>query len=163
VATATLVMERRETDTMRVIRAGLAVALLDALFAIALYVVVLRVTTVPRVFQSIASGLLGRASFSGGAATVALGVVCHLTVAFGWTVLFYVVSRRFTSLRQLAKSSAGGLALGLVYGVIVWLGMDLVVIPLSRATPTPVMNWRFWLLLGWHAVGVGLPIVKIVR
>ena len=162
-ATATLVMERRETDALRIVRAGLTVAALDALFALALYVVVLRVTTVLRVFQSIASGLLGRASFSGGAATVALGVVCHLTVAFGWTLLFYVAARRVPSLRHLAKSSAGGLALGLVYGVIIWLGMDLVVIPLSRATPTPVMNWRFWLLLAWHAVGVGLPIVKMVR
>ena len=162
-ATATLVMHRREADTLRIVRAGLTVAVLDALFAIALYVVVLRVTTVPRVFQSIASGLLGRASFGGGAATVALGVVCHLAVAFGWTLLFYLASRRFTPLGQLAKSSAGGLALGLVYGVIIWLGMDLVVIPLSRATPTPVLNWRFWLLLAWHAVGVGLPIVKIVR
>lgn len=162
-ATATLVIERRETDAPRIIRAGLTVAVLDALFAIALYVVVLRVTTVPRVFQSIAAGLLGRASYSGGAATVALGVVCHLTVAFGWTMLFYLASRRVTSLRELAKTSAGGLAVGLLYGAIVWLGMDLVVIPLSRATPTPVTNWRFWLLLAWHSVGVGLPIVKILR
>jgi hypothetical protein len=163
VATATLVVDRRETDTSRIIRAGLTVAVLDALFAIALYVVVLRVTTVPRVFQSIAAGLLGRASYAGGAATVALGVVCHLTVAFGWTTLFYLILRRLTSVRDLLESNAGSLAVGLVYGAIIWLGMDFIVIPISRATQTPVMNWRFWLMLAWHSIGVGLPIVRILR
>src|SRR5262252_3895750 len=112
-------MDRRETDTSRIIRAGLTVAVLDALFAIAFYVVVLRVTTVPRVFQSIAAGLLGRASYAGGAATVALGVVCHLAVAFGWTTLFYLLLRRVTSVRDLVKSNAGSLAVGLVYGAII--------------------------------------------
>ena len=133
------------------------------LFAIVLYVVVLHATTVARIFQSIAAGLLGRASYSGGAATVALGVACHLTVAYGWTTLFYVAARRAPSLRDLTRSSIGSLTVGLLYGVVVWLGMDFVVIPLSRATPTAVSNWRFWALLGWHAVGVGLPIVKILR
>jgi hypothetical protein len=162
-ATAAIVLDRHETDATRIVAAGLTVAALDALFAIVLYVVVLDVTTVARVFQSIAAGLLGKASYSGGAATVALGVGCHLVVAFGWTLLFYFASRRFRSLRELAQSSVGGVLLGLAYGAIVWLGMDLVVIPLSRATPTAVTNWRFWAMLAWHAVGVGTPIVKILR
>ena len=162
-ATATLVMERHETDATRIMAAGLTVAVLDAVFAIVLYVVVLHVTTVTRVFQSIAAGLLGKASFSGGAATVLLGVLCHLTVAFGWTLLFYFASRRSRSLREVARSRVGGVLLGLAYGMLVWLGMDLVVIPLSRATATAISNWRFWAMLAWHAVGVGTPIVRILR
>ena len=43
------------------------VALLDALFAIVLYVLFLHVATPARVFQPIAAPLLGRASFDGGA------------------------------------------------------------------------------------------------
>lgn len=162
-ATATFVMDRQETDVSKLVWAGLTVAVLDALFAVVLYVVVLHATTVPRVFQSIAAGLLGKASYSGGAPTVALGVACHLTVAFGWTSIFYVASRRIDSVRELMRSNAGSIAVGLVYGAIVWLAMDFVVIPLSRATPTPVANWRFWAMLAWHAVGVGLPMVRILR
>jgi uncharacterized membrane protein YagU involved in acid resistance len=51
----------------------------------------------------------------------------------------------------------------MIYGIIIWLAMDFVVIPLSRATPTPVANWRFWAMLAWHALGVGLPIVRMLR
>jgi hypothetical protein len=163
VATATLVMDRQETDVSKLVWAGLTVAVLDALFAIVLYVVVLHATTVARVFQSIAAGLLGKASYSGDAPTVALGIACHLTVAFGWTSIFYLASRRIDSIRELVRSNAGSVAVGLVYGAIVWLAMDFVVIPLSRATPTPVANWRFWAMLAWHAVGVGLPMVRILR
>lgn len=162
-ATATLVMDRQETEVSKLVWASLTVAVLDALFAVVLYVVVLHATTVPRVFQSIAAGLLGKASYSGGAATVALGVACHLTVAFGWTSIFYVASRRIDSVRELMRSNAGSIAVGLLYGAIVWLAMDFIVIPLSRATPTPVANWRFWAMLAWHAVGVGLPMVRILR
>lgn len=162
-ATATLVMDRQETDVSKLVWAGLTVAVLDALFAIVLYVVVLHATTVARVFQSIAAGLLGKASYSGGARTVALGIACHLTVAFGWTSICYIASRRIDSVRDLVRSNAGSIAVGLVYGAIVWLAMDFVVIPLSRATPTPVANWRFWAMLAWHAVGVGLPMVRILR
>jgi hypothetical protein len=162
-ATATMVLERRETDASRIVLAGLTVAALDALFAVVLYVVVLHATTSARIFQSIAAGLLGKASYSGGASTVALGVVCHLTVAFGWTILFYAASRRSRSVGDWIRSNAGSVIVGLAYGVIVWLAMDFVVIPLSRANPTPVANWRFWAMLGWHAVGVGLPLVRLVR
>ena len=162
-ATATLVMDRPETEVSKIVWAGLTVAVLDALFAIVLYVVVLHATTPARVFQSIASGLLGKASYSGGASTVALGVVCHLTVAFGWTLIFYVASRRIDSIRELLRTNAGSIAVGLAYGVFIWLAMDFVVLRVSRATPTPVANWRFWAMLAWHAVGVGLPMVKILR
>lgn len=164
-ATATIVMgrEREETDASRMMLAGLAVAVLDGLFAVVLYVVVLHVTTVARVFQSIATGLLGKASYSGGAATVALGVACHLTVAFGWTILFYLASRRISAAREWMRSNAGVLVVGLAYGMFVWLAMNFVVIPISRATPTPVANWRFWAMLAWHAVGVGVPVARILR
>jgi hypothetical protein len=162
-ATATLVIDRRSTDARQIIGAAVVVAVLDALFAIVLYVVALRLTTVPRVFQSIAAGLLGKASYNGGAATVLLGVVCHLTVAFGWTLLFYLGLKRITTLRAFVRSTAGAIIAGIAYGVVIWLLMDFVVLRVSRATPTPVANWRFWAMLAWHAVGVGPPIVRMLR
>ena len=55
----------------------LAVGGLDALAAIVTFG--LRGTTPYRIFQGIAVGLLGRASFDGGWATSALGLVLHFT------------------------------------------------------------------------------------
>lgn len=162
-ATATLVMDRQETQVSRVVLAGVTVAVLDALFAIVLYVVILHATTSARVFQSIAAGLLGRASYNGGAPTVALGVACHLTVAFGWTLIFYAASRRIDAIGDLLRTNAGTIAVGLAYGAFIWLAMDFVVLRVSRAAPTPVANWRFWAMLAWHAVGVGVPLVRILR
>jgi hypothetical protein len=156
-------MDRTESDVSKIVAAGVTVAVLDALFAIVLYVFVLHATTAPRVFQSIAAGLLGKASYAGGAPTVALGVVCHLTVAFGWTLIFYTAPRRIAVIRELLRTNADTIMVGLVYGAFIWLAMDFVVIRLSRATPTPVANWRFWAMLAWHAVGVGLPMVRILR
>lgn len=49
------------------------------------------------------------------------------------------------------------------YGVMVWLAMNFVVVPLSHTTPTRAGSTWFWVCLAWHAVGVGLPMALIVR
>src|SRR6185436_864518 len=47
-----------------------------------------------RVFQSVASGLLGAASSTGGAKTAALGLALHFLIATIWTAVFYFASRK---------------------------------------------------------------------
>jgi hypothetical protein len=65
----------------------------DALDAILFFGI--RNGTAPgRIFQSIASGLLGPASFRGGAATIALGVLLHYTIAFGIVVTYFLAAER---------------------------------------------------------------------
>ena len=120
-------------------------------------------TTAGRIFQSIAAGLLGKASYDGGTATIALGVVCHIVIAFAWTAIYFVASRRITSIRQFASSNAGNIITGLLFGAVMWLGMDFIVLPLSATKQTPPGNWQFWLQLGWHIVGLGPPLVRILK
>jgi hypothetical protein len=110
-----------------------------------------------RILQGIASGLLGPRAFDGGAATAVLGLALHYLIALIWTVIFYVAARRVTALTRHV------VAAGLGYGVLVWLIMNLVVLPLSRARLAP-------LRLGPSIVGavilmfcIGLPIAAIVR
>lgn len=147
----------------RYVAAGLTVAFLDGLFAVAVYDWLLHKTTATRVFQSIAAGLLGKDSYNGGTATVVLGVACHLVIAFGWTTLYFVASRRIGGLRQFASTNAGNIMTGLLYGAFIWLAMDFVVLPLSATRSTPPTNWQFWLQLAWHIVGLGPPLVRILR
>src|SRR5438270_8960858 len=48
------------------------------------------------VLQSVASGLLGRASFQGGTKSAALGAFLHFFIAFSWAAIYYLASRRLT-------------------------------------------------------------------
>lgn len=112
-----------------------------------------------RVSQFIASGVLGQAAFTGGAASAALGIVCHFVIATGAAAVFYFASRK---LRFLVKWP---IPMGLLYGVLVYLFTTLGVVPLSRVTPprvAPPLSARITAAL-IIMFCVGLPIALIVR
>jgi hypothetical protein len=153
----------RERALQKFLLAGAAVALLDGMFAVVVYVSILHLTNAGRIFQSIAAGLVGKASYDGGGTTIALGVALHIVIAFSWTTVYYLVSRTVPAIRAFASSNGGSLVTGMAFGACMWLGMDYVVIPLSQARFTPPSNWQFWLQLGWHIVGLGPPLVRILR
>ena len=108
--------------------------------------------------QSIASGLLGAASYTGGAKTAVLGVALHFLIATVATAVFYFASRR---LRFLVEHP---IIAGMLYGVAVYLFMNFVVLPLSavpqRGAP-PLSGRIIGLLVIMFCVG--LPIAAIVR
>lgn len=109
-----------------------------------------------RVMQSISSGLLGAASFEGGAKTAALGVVLHFLIATIWAAIFYFASRRLRVLVERPVTT------GLVYGVVVYALMNFVVLPLSAVPLRPVtLTGR---LIGMLIIMccIGLPIALIV-
>src|ERR1700685_3175014 len=72
--------------------AGLTAGTLDGLDA-AIVLGVIGGPGVKRVFQYIASGLLGPASFQGGWGTAGLGVALHVTIATGAATTYYLLSR----------------------------------------------------------------------
>ena len=114
--------------------------------------------TPERVMQSVASGLLGQASYEGGAKTAALGVVLHYLIATTWTIVFYLASRKLRFLWQQP------LVWGLLYGVIVYAFMNFVVLPLSafpQRTPPRLSGRIIGLLIIMFCIG--LPISLIVR
>ena len=77
------------------------------------------------VFQSIASGALGRAAFSQGGSAVLLGVGVHLLISLVSAALFTVAALRWDLLRRRPVAN------GVLYGVVVYVMMTFVVIPLS--------------------------------
>jgi hypothetical protein len=104
-----------------------------------------------RILQSIASGLLGRAAFSGGLGMALLGAVLHFFIAFSIVATFFVARRYMSILRRAPVWS------GLMYGVVVYLVMNLVVLPLSAAG----RGSYAWPIVAngliIHMLGVGLP------
>lgn len=83
-----------------------------------------RVTPV-RILQTIATGLLGRDAYNGGAATALLGAVLHFFICIVAAAIFYFASRRFPWLVRHVVVAGAVFGLGM-YGV-----MNFVVVPLS--------------------------------
>jgi hypothetical protein len=143
-------------------RSALAVGVIDGLFAIAVYVVVLHRTTVPRVFQGIASTLLGPAAFKGGAATVAAGLAMHFAVALTWSVVFLALLRSSARLRRVLSSRLGALKVAAWFGPFVYLTMTMAVIPLFTHR-LPRLDAVWLTVLVGHIPFVGLPIASLMR
>ena len=101
----------------------------DILFAIAFAGIHGR--TPAWLLQTVATGMLGRAAYDGGVATALLGLAGHFGMSLLWAALFVALASRFPTL------AARPMLTGPLYGVIVFLAMRLVVLPLS-AFPYPV-------------------------
>jgi len=84
-----------------------------------------------RVFQYIASGMIGMRSFQLGTSSVILGIALHYAIALTWTAIFFMASRKFAILLRKPVIS------GVIYGLGVYLFMNLVVLPLS-GVPHPI-------------------------
>jgi uncharacterized membrane protein YagU involved in acid resistance len=136
---------------------GLVVAVLDGLFAFTFYGLILGVKPL-RIFQSVAAGLLGTDSFSGGIKTFLLGLLLHFVVASCIATVYYLASVKLPVLVHHAVAS------GLIYGMIAYLVMKFVVTPLSAIGRRPVPRLSIFLteIIG-HAFLVGLPIALIAR
>jgi uncharacterized membrane protein YagU involved in acid resistance len=84
-----------------------------------------------RILQAIASGLLGKSAFDGGLATVELGLVLQWAMAISIASIFVVVIRwRPVLKRHWIKA-------GLAYGIIIFVVMNYVVLPLSAIGHPP--------------------------
>jgi hypothetical protein len=144
----------RPFDT--ILYGGLLVGILDGLFALIFYGLILGVKPM-RIFQSVASGLLGKASFEGGIPTFLLGILLHFIVASCIAAVYYLASLKLPVLIRHA------VVCGLIYGMLAYLGMNYVVIPLSAANSGRFSLRLFLPAFIGHALLVGLPIALIAR
>ena len=148
---------------MRILITAIIVAIADGLEPIIANFNRLGWAAPRRVFQSVAAGVLGRPSFDGGVPTALLGLGLHFTIALIWTSIYALIVRRLAVVRALVRTTGGTILVGAIYGVVIWCAMDFIVIPLSRATFTPVSKPAFWQQFIWHMVGVGQLIVWLTE
>lgn len=81
--------------------------------------------------HAIASGLIGKASFSGGAGTAVLGLVLQWAMCVLIAAIYMGVTQRMPALRQRWQTT------GVVAGVIIYFVMTYLVVPLSAAPFRP--------------------------
>ena len=122
----------------------------------ALIMAVARGSTPMRLLQFVASGLLGRDAFQGGAATAALGLALHFLIAFAVVIVFFFARQR------LAFTQQWPIASGIAYGLLVYGVMNAVVLPLSRA---PVRHALVpdLIQVAIHMFIIGLPTSLLLR
>ena len=144
----------------RLLRAGLVTGVTDGMFSSLLAAFVYG-STVTRLWQGVASTLLGAAAFEGGIRTAAVGVLMHFGVAFGWSAVFLLLVLFSSGLRGVLAAPYGVVAVAAVYGPLIWLVMSLVVIPMLTQRP-PAINLRWWVQFFGHIPFVALPIVTMI-
>jgi len=134
---------------------GLVSGTADLIYAIVAYGVI----GVPaiRILQSIASGWLGKAAYSSGATSAVLGLVSHLSITCVAAGCYVFASRRLPVLVQRPVIS------GALFGVVMFVVMNYVVVPLSAAVTAGPKG--VFLVLGVlvHMFLIGVPIALIAR
>ena len=110
-----------------------------------------------RILQGIAVGLIGRGAFTMGARSALLGLLLHYFIATTWATIYIFASRRLPLSRR--PFLWGGL-----YGLVVYIVMNYVVVPLSRIgprptpPPVPLIN-----AIAALVFCIGIPIALIAR
>jgi len=128
--------------------------LLDAIYATVLWGFILGSNPVT-IWQSVASGLIGKASFDGGAATAVLGLALHFFIASVMALVYVLASRRLPVL------IARPIAMGMLYGLALYVVMNFVVVPLSAIGFRPPTLWGSVRALIPHILFVG-PAISLI-
>jgi hypothetical protein len=112
-----------------------------------------------RVLQFVASGAFGAdAAFRGGASTAALGLGLHYLNAFLITAIFFGAARTSPWLRQRF------ILVGTLYGIVVYVVMNYIVIPSSWIGPRPAPPNSVRIPeLAVHMFLIGVPIALASR
>jgi uncharacterized membrane protein YagU involved in acid resistance len=130
---------------------GLLAGTLDFAAAAIQYVLLAHKSPV-NVLNFIASGVFGKAAFAGGSGMALAGLALHYLIAVLFALAFYWLAAHWLRLRR-----HPGLA-GVGYGMLVWLVMNLVVVPGSQAPQLPFKPLSAAIGLGILVLCIGLPI-----
>ena len=112
-------MSKTATKFFAILWASLLAGTLDILSALALNYKIAPV----KIFQFIASGVFGKAAFQGGIPMALWGALFHYLIASVCTVVLFLI---YPKIILFAKDK---IALGIAYGFIIWVIMNLMILP----------------------------------
>lgn len=137
--------------------AGLIAGTLDILAAIVIYASILQKTTALKILQSIASGVFKKEAYNH-PQMAWYGLVFHFLIAFIFAWFYFAIYPYFSFLKKSALLS------GFLYGIFVWIVMNLIVLPIVFPV-LPAKHFDFPLLLSMLILifCIGFPIAFIAR
>ena len=104
------------------------------------------------ILNYVASGLLGKAAFGDGAMFPVLGLLLHYIIAMSFTFFFFYIYSK------LSLQKINWILTGILYGIFIWLVMNLVVVPLSNTTKYPFTSFRIIKSMLILIVMIALPL-----
>jgi hypothetical protein len=131
---------------------------LDILYAFGLSYLRSGIFAPARVLRFVASGALGPDALKGGSGAAAAGLGFHYLIALIVTVVFFAAAAAVPKLLERPFLT------GPLYGIVVYVVMNYVVVPLSRIGPRPTpatIVWTTGVLV--HMFVIGLPIALAAR
>jgi len=162
---------------------GLIAGALDIIYAFVVYGSLSYGVSPERILQSVAAGWIGReASQAGGMSTAALGLGSHFLIATMMAAVYVLAAQSFKPLTR------NPLLWGAVYGLILYVAMNYIVVPLSaaganghfasslgeaserlQASFSEIRGgaedypWMLWGTIFTHTVLVGIPIALAAK
>jgi uncharacterized membrane protein YagU involved in acid resistance len=133
------------------LKSGLIVGCLDA-SAASLQAYVVSGVSPDRVFAFVASGAFGQSAYEGGSIMSLIGLAFHFIIAISWTFIFYAVYPKLTAFQSKK------ILVGMAYGLLIWLLMNFVVIPLSLIGLRPFNVTSAIIQIAIHLFVIGVPI-----
>jgi uncharacterized membrane protein YagU involved in acid resistance len=121
------------------------------LFSACLQFVLVTGKSFVNVLLFVASGVYGTAAFGGNPVMPWMGVLFHYIIALGFTLLFFFLYPRIPEMRKIPAVS------GLVYGIFVWLVMNLLILPLTNIPKGPFHLVNVLVGMTILMVAIGLP------
>lgn len=139
-----------------VIIAWLLAGTLDGAAAVIQFLIISGGGNPIRVFQYIASGVFGRAAFDTQAMAF-WGIAFHYFIALCWTLFFFLLYPKVSLLRRNTPATVAA------YGVLVWMVMNLIVLPISNVPLGQFNLTRAIVGALILIVCVALPVIVVTR
>lgn len=137
---------------------GLIAGTLDMLAAFTVYAFILQKTTAIKILQSIASGLFKKDAYSGGSQMALYGLLLHYFIALTFAWFYFTIYPYFTFIKKNTLLS------GILYGIFVWIIMNLVVLPtVFPVLPEKHLDFPLILSILILIFCIGIPIAFITK
>lgn len=140
--------------TKTLLWSGFIAGNLDAVAGIIVYFIYFGLNPL-QVLQFIASGIYGPTAINGGAFMVLAGLFLHFLIAYVVAIIYFYL---YPKINLLSKYEV---LAGLIFGLGIWLIMNLLVLPNSNIPKSPFDSGLAAIGILWHMVLVGLPIAII--
>ncbi|MCC9070429.1 DUF1440 domain-containing protein [Flavobacterium sp. F-65] len=141
-----------------VLLSGLVAGAMDIISCIIIYVVILQKTTTTKILLSIASGIFKKDAYSGDPKMAFYGLGIHFIIATLFALFYFKIYPYIPFLKKNTLLS------GFIYGIFVWIVMNLIVLPIAFPI-LPPKHLDFPLLLSILILMfcIGLPVAFITK
>lgn len=149
-----LELPKQKTVLGTILWSGLVAGILDAIAGVIVFYIWFGLNPL-QVVQFIASGIHGPSAINGGVLMIIAGLFYHFVIAYAVAIIYFYAYPKISLLGKHKILS------GLIYGLGIWLVMNLLILPYSNIPKSPFDGGLAGVEIIWHMVLVGFPISYI--